>query len=129
MTRVFLWTRLFIGKITYEAGEPVASRAIEMTSQGAMVNGMDAYKIISAGYTCHISGSKGAYVESLVEKTENLSTKIKDITSGTCVGFRYLQFGLIPPKTVSVGLINFHYYLCRRRRRRNGDYSCAICTI
>ncbi|MCD7842255.1 MAG: family 43 glycosylhydrolase, partial [Lachnospiraceae bacterium] len=47
--------KIFIGEITYEDGEPVASKPVEMTSQGAHVNGLDAYSLISAGYACHLS--------------------------------------------------------------------------
>jgi len=94
--------RVFIGDITYVDGQPVSSKPVEMTSQGAMINGIDAFKIISAGYACHISGSEGAYIESLTEPSENLSTKIRNISSGTIVGFRYLQFGTCPPKTLSI---------------------------
>ncbi|MCC8136936.1 MAG: family 43 glycosylhydrolase [Clostridiales bacterium] len=47
--------KIFIGEITYEDGEPVASKPVEMTSQGAQVNGLDAYSLISAGYACHLS--------------------------------------------------------------------------
>jgi hypothetical protein len=76
-----------------------------MTSQGAHINGLDAYKWISAGYACHIYGSrKRAYVRPGYEQREDLSTSVVDITSGTTVGFRYLQFGVNTAKSVSVVL-------------------------
>ena len=94
--------KLFIGDITYKDGEPVSSRPVEMTSSGAQVNGLDAYKLISAGYACHIyGGSKRAYIKPVYEKTESASSPVVDITNGTTVGFRYLQFGLNTPKTVT----------------------------
>ncbi len=97
--------RLFIGDIKYLAGEPVSSKPVEMTSQGAQINGLDAYSWISAGYACHIFGSrKRAYIKPLYEQREDLSTPIVDITGGTTVGFRYIQFGMTAPKTVTVVL-------------------------
>ncbi len=47
--------RPYIGRIEYDAdGEPVSSGPVEMTSQGANLNGLDAYLEISAGYACHM---------------------------------------------------------------------------
>ncbi|MCR5033562.1 MAG: family 43 glycosylhydrolase [Lachnospiraceae bacterium] len=101
--------RLYIGDVKYLAGEPVSSRPVEMTSQGAQVNGLDAYKWISAGYSCHIYGSKlRAYIEPRYEQTEDVSTPIVGITSGTTVGFRYLQFGNNAPSSVTVVLGKHH---------------------
>ena len=97
--------KLYIGDIKYLEGEPVSSRPVEMTSQGPHINGMDAYKWISAGYACHIFGSrKRAYVRPGYEQREDLSTPVVDISSGTTVGFRYLQFGANTAKSVSVVL-------------------------
>ena len=97
--------KLYIGDIKYLNGEPVSSKPVEMTSQGAQVNGIDAYLWISAGYACHIYGSKKrAYVKPGYDEREDISTPVMDITSGTTVGFRYLQFGTAPPKTVTAVL-------------------------
>lgn len=86
--------KLYIGDVRYLAGEPVSSKPVEMTSQGPHINGLDAYKWISAGYACHIFGStKNANVRPVYEEKEDISTPIVNITSGTTVGFRYLQFG------------------------------------
>lgn len=94
--------RLFIGDITYVDGEPVSSKVVEMTSQGAHVNGLDARKIISAGYACHIyGGSERAYIQPVYEQVESASSPVVNITSGVTVGFRYLQFGNNSPKSVS----------------------------
>lgn len=94
---------LYIGEIRYLNGEPVSSRPVEMTSQGAHINGLDAAQWISAGYACHIHGSRlRAYVEPRYEQREDISTPVVGITSGTTVGFRYLQFGGNSPKTVTV---------------------------
>ncbi|MBP5198441.1 MAG: family 43 glycosylhydrolase [Lachnospiraceae bacterium] len=96
---------LYIGDIKYLDGEPVSSRPVEMTSQGAQVNGLDAYSWISAGYACHIYGSRiRAYVVPGYDQRDDLSTPVTGITNGTTVGFRYLQFGLNSPKTVTVVL-------------------------
>lgn len=97
--------RLYIGDIKFLAGEPVSSKPVEMTSQGAHINGLDARKWISAGYACHIYGSKTrAYVKPVYEERDDISSPVVDISSGTTVGFRYLQFGNNTPKTVSVVL-------------------------
>ncbi|MBQ3668220.1 MAG: family 43 glycosylhydrolase [Clostridia bacterium] len=97
--------RLWIGDIKYLGGEPISSRPVEMTSQGAHINGLDARKWISAGYACHISGgSKRAYIEAVYEKDDDVSAPVTGITNGTIVGFRYLQFGSNSPETVSVKL-------------------------
>ena len=94
---------LYIGEIRYLNGEPVSSRPVEMTSQGAHINGLDAAQWISAGYACHIHGSRlRAYVEPRYEQREDISTPVVGISSGTTVGFRYLQFGGNSPKTVTV---------------------------
>ena len=97
--------RLYIGDVKYIAGEPVSSCPVEMTSQGAHINGLDAYKWISAGYACHIYGSKTrAYVEPGYEMSEEISTPVVNLSSGATVGFRYIQFGSNAPKTVTVVL-------------------------
>lgn len=94
--------RIYIGNITYVGGEPVASGPVEMTSSGASVNGIDAYKIISAGYACHISPLHQAYIKPVYERTEGISSPVVSIKNGTTVGFRYLQFGTASPGTVTV---------------------------
>lgn len=97
--------RLYIGDIRYIAGEPVSSGVVEMTSQGAHINGLDAYKWISAGYACHIHGSRlHAYVQPVYEQDDDISSPIVNITGGTTVGFRYLQFGANRPMTVTAVL-------------------------
>ncbi len=97
--------RLYIGDIKYLNGEPVSSKPVEMTSQGPHVNGLDAYKWISAGYACHLFGSrKNAYIRPVYEQDDNISAPIENITGGTTVGFRYLQFGSNPAQTVTVVL-------------------------
>ena len=99
---------LYIGDIRYLNGEPVSSRPVEMTSQGAHVNGLDASSWISAGYACHIHGSRQrAYVEPRYEQRDDISTPVVGITSGTTVGFRYLQFGGNAPRTVTT-VMNRH---------------------
>ncbi len=126
--------KIFIGEITYEDGEPVASKPVEMTSQGAHVNGLDAYSLISAGYACHLSeslaGSKqcadakndgteikpeaayigpeaacirpaAAYIKPVYSKNPDVSAPIVGIKNGVTAGYRYLQFGQNPPKSVT----------------------------
>lgn len=97
--------RLYIGDIKYLCGEPVSCGPVEMTSQGAHINGLDAFKWISAGYACHIYGSKTrAYVQPVYEQRDDVSSPVVGISSGTTVGFRYLQFGNNTPAKVSVVL-------------------------
>ena len=96
---------LYIGDVKYLNGEPVSSGPVEMTSQGAHINGLDAYKWISAGYACHIYGSSTrAYIRPGYEKREDISTPVVNMSSGTTVGFRYLQFGNNTPKQVQIVL-------------------------
>ncbi len=96
---------LYIGDIKYLDGEPVSSRVVEMTSQGPHINGLDAYKWISAGYACHIYGSQTrAYIQPKYEKIDEISSPVVNMSSGTTVGFRYLQFGCNSPKTVTIVL-------------------------
>ena len=101
----------FIGKITYENGEPVKSVPVEMTSQGVHVNGLDARKWISAGYACHLfggakggtnGGADGAYIKAVYDQVDEVTAPVVNITSGLTVGFRYLQFGMKSPGTVTV---------------------------
>ena len=69
------------------------------------MNGLDARKWISAGYACHIFGGRtNAYIRPGYEQRDDISTPVVDISSGTTVGFRYLQFGATPPKSVTVVL-------------------------
>lgn len=78
-----------------------------MTSQGPHINGLDARKWISAGYACHIrGGSRKAYILPAYEQRDDLSTPVTDITSGTVVGFRYLQFGNNSPVKVTAVMRN-----------------------
>ena len=98
---------IYIGKITYEGGEPVSSDVVEMTSQGFFTGGLDAYSVISAGYACHIydgtrrhnfvgnaretnEGNDRPHVHPVYEGD---SAPVVNIISGTTVGFKYLQFG------------------------------------
>ena len=114
---------LYIGDVKYLNGEPVSSRPVEMTSQGAHINGLDARKWISAGYACHLhGGSARACIEPRYEQTDDVSTPIVGISSGTVAGFRYLQFSANAPRTVTVVLdrnepltINVRLDSCRGR--------------
>ncbi len=92
--------KLYIGDITYVDGEPVSSKPVEMTSQGPYVNGIDARMIISAGFACHLYGSKSTFVPRIDEP--EVSAPIVGITNGTSVGFRYIQFGSESPKTITL---------------------------
>ena len=94
--------KIYIGDITYVNGEPVSSKPVEMTSSGASVNGIDAHKIISAGYACHISPLHQGYIKAVYEQAEGVSAPIVNIKDGTTVGFRYLQFGTNSPSSVTL---------------------------
>lgn len=94
---------IYLGKIEYRDGKPVASRPVEMTSQGGHINGLDARKWISAGYACHLyGGKKRAYIAPVYEKTDEVSAPVKEITDGLTAGYRYLQFGKNTPETVTI---------------------------
>ena len=95
--------KLYIGDVKFLNGEPVASCPVEMTSQGAHINGLDAYKWISAGYACHIhGGTTRAYIKPVYCKDDDISAPVTDISSGMTVGLRYLQFGNNAPVGVNV---------------------------
>ena len=96
--------KIYIGDITYVNGEPVSAKPVEETSSGASVNGIDAYRIISAGYACHLSPLGQAYIQPVYEQTDGISSPIVHIKDGTTAGFRYLQFGLNAPKTCTVSM-------------------------
>ena len=97
--------KVWLGKITYRNGEPAASCPVEMTSQGAHINGLDARQWISAGYACHLQGGKApAYIAPVYEQRDDVSAPVKNITDGTVIGFRYLQFGNNTPESVTVRL-------------------------
>ncbi|MGM9937296.1 MAG: family 43 glycosylhydrolase [Candidatus Ornithomonoglobus sp.] len=95
--------RVYLGQIEYdEAGEPVSCKAPEMTSQGAYVNGIDAYGVLSAGYTCYITPAENgerAYVKPVYE---GYSAPLVNIKNGTVIGFKYMQFGDVSPESVTV---------------------------
>jgi hypothetical protein len=94
--------KVWIGKVDYLDGEPVASRPVEMTSQGPQINGINAREWISAGYACHMYGGREtAWIEPVYDQREDVSARIMNITDGTVIGFRYLQFGLNTPRTLT----------------------------
>ena len=95
--------KVYIGKVKYLEGEPVSSGPVEMTSQGPQVNGIDARKWISAGYACHLyGGNEAAWIEPVYEQRDDVSAAVNNISDGTSVGFRYLQFGQNTPKQVTI---------------------------
>ena len=99
--------KIYIGKITYENGEPVKSDVVEATSQGFYLDGLDAYSVISAGYTCHMydglgkpmyqdnaeGTNKNKRVAHIQPVYEGDSSPVVDIQSGATIGFKYLNFG------------------------------------
>ena len=98
--------KIYIGKITYENGEPVSSDIVEATSQGFYLDGLDAFSIISAGYTCHMydglgkpmyqgnaeGTNEGVRVAHIQPVYEGDSSPVVDIQSGATIGFKYLNF-------------------------------------
>ena len=100
--------QIFIGQIKYENGEPVSSDVVDCTSQGFNLDGLDAFSLISAGYTCHMYDGLGkpmyqdnaegtnkdvrvAHIEPVYEGD---SSPVVDIQSGATIGFRYINFGI-----------------------------------
>ena len=100
--------KIYIGKITYENGEPVSSDVVEATSQGFYLDGLDAFATISAGYTCHMydglgkpmyqdnaeGTNKDKRVAHIRPVYEGDSSPVVDIQSGATIGFKYLNFGI-----------------------------------
>ena len=99
--------KIFIGKIKYENGEPVSSDVVDATSQGFYLDGLDAFSIISAGYTCHMydglgkpmyqdnaeGTNKDRRVAHIQPVYEGDSSPVVDIQSGATIGFKYINFG------------------------------------
>ena len=99
--------KIFIGKIEYENGEPVKSDVVDMTSQGFYKDGLDAFSIISAGFTCHMYDGTGKhnYLDNAEGTNKDVrrahinpvyegnSAPVVDIQSGATIGFKYLNFG------------------------------------
>ena len=99
--------KIYIGKITYENGEPVKSDVVEATSQGFYLDGLDAFAVISAGYACHMydglgkpmyqgnaeGTNEGVRVAHIQPVYEGDSSPVVDIQSGATIGFKYLNFG------------------------------------
>ena len=99
--------KIYIGKIEYKDGEPVKSDVVDMTSQGFYKDGLDAFAIISAGYTCHMYDGTGKhnYLDNAEGTNKDVrrahikpvyegnSAPVVDIQSGATIGFRYLNFG------------------------------------
>lgn len=95
--------KIYIGKITYENNQPVKSSVVEMTSQGFNLDGLDARKWISAGYACHLYGGKEtAIIKAVYDKTDEVTAPVVNITNNLTAGFKYLQFGNLSPKSVTV---------------------------
>lgn len=130
--------RLYIGSITYNKDGSVAEcTEAEMTSQGAQTSGLDARRIISAGYSCYIDSkdnSDRAYIKPVYDEN-NLSAPIVNIKSGTVVGFKYLNFGRTAPsavylrvKALSGGTVSINIdtpsgnQLCGARLKPSDDY-------
>ena len=97
-----------LGRVAYNNdGDPISHEAAEMTSQGAYVNGIDAYKIISAGYTCCILPAKDGSRAYIMPVYDSDSSPIVNISSGTVIGFKYLQFGDVSPESVTINAPDF----------------------
>ncbi|MBR6705971.1 MAG: family 43 glycosylhydrolase [Clostridia bacterium] len=98
--------KIYLGKIEYREGEPVACGPAEMTSQGPQIDGLDARKWISAGYACHLyrPGGHRAFIAPVYEKRDDISAPVMGIGDGVTVGFRYLRFGPNSPKSVTMAL-------------------------
>ncbi len=91
---------LYLGRIKYDRfGDPCGCTEVEMTSQGAHVNGLNAYDIISAGYACYIDPSYGndpVYIKPVYDKN-NPSAPVVGLRMRSTVGFKYIDFGDEPP--------------------------------
>ena len=119
--------KVWLGKITYRDGEPISSCPVEMTSQGAQVNGLDARRWISAGYACHLFGGKiPAYIAPVYEQREDVSAPVKDISDGTGIGFRYLQFGTRTPETLTMRMTALRPVTVRVRLDDRGGKEIAV---
>ena len=90
--------RVFMGRVEYKDGEPISAIEAEMTSQGAYTDGLDARKLISGAYSCHLMPSnERPYIKPIYEKSEDMSLPIVNIKNNSEAGFKYLNFGESSP--------------------------------
>lgn len=94
---------VYIGKVSYdESGEPVSASEVEMTSQGAHKDGLDAYGIILSAYACYVTpadNGERAYIQPVYEGDISPAVNIK---SGTVIGFKYIRFGDTSPEKIQI---------------------------
>ena len=99
--------KVYIGKVSFdENGEPVSCEPAEMTSQGAHKDGIDSYSILSAGYACWLTPADNGEQPYIQPVYEDRSSPVVNIKSGAIVGFKYMQFGEISPKSITVNVKN-----------------------
>lgn len=67
----------------------VEIKEAEVTSQGFEINGLNPYKMQTAGSACFLTG--GPYVEAHYDKN-NDGSNVVNIKNGSIVGFKYLNF-------------------------------------
>lgn len=93
---------VYMGRVEYKDGEPISAIEAEMTSQGAYTAGLDAFKMINAGFACHLMPSNDRpYIMPVYEKTDELSPVV-NIKNNASVGFKYLNFGKCSPNGITV---------------------------
>ncbi len=113
--------QLLIGKIIRdESGKAIGQTTVEMTSQGANVNGLDGRCTIPAAYACHLYNDKlpkdangvydyqpstpgKAYIAPTYGHDE--LSPIEFIQDGCTVGFKYIQMGDTAPKKVFADIV------------------------
>lgn len=76
--------------VTVTEDGKVAIPQVEMTSQGASTNGLDAYRQQDAGLSCYLTG--GSYITSGYRENVDY-TPIVNLKNGCVAGYRFLDFG------------------------------------
>lgn len=114
---------LYIGKLKYnECNEVCGCDEVEMTSQGAYTDGLDAYGIISAGYTCYIDTQEDerAYILPVYDQN-NESAPVVNIHDNNVIGFKYINFGSTGAENILVRVKSLQKDLCIHVRIDEAD--------
>ncbi len=73
------------------SGNKVIIPSVEMTSQGVVSSGLDAYKRYNANIACYITN--GAYIDGKQRNADGLNPIVNIKGSTTTIGFKYFNFG------------------------------------
>ena len=73
------------------SGDEIIIPSVEMTSQGVLSSGLDAYKRYNANIACYITN--GAYIDGKQRNSDGLNPIVNIKGPTTTIGFKYFNFG------------------------------------